>query len=177
MRLFLSIPIGKKVAVKLASCIESFPDGHKLRWIPPANYHITLLFMGETGEQSVPEIKKAVESILNSTPPLPTLTFDSFKTVHGNKPKMIWAAYKHSKQWQTLRDNLYYAVIGKGKPDHVVFSPHVTMARVYDKKPIQCPDVSGEMDLTVEPNELILMQSLLKKEGAEYEPVHHFQLP
>ncbi|MDR9487488.1 RNA 2',3'-cyclic phosphodiesterase [Salibacter sp.] len=148
-----------------------------MRWIPPANYHITLLFMGETGEQSVPEIKKAVESILNSTPPLPTLTFDSFKTVHGNKPKMIWAAYKHSKQWQTLRDNLYYAVIGKGKPDHVVFSPHVTMARVYDKKPIQCPDVSGEMDLTVEPNELILMQSLLKKEGAEYEPVHHFQLP
>lgn len=90
---------------------------------------------------------------------------------------MIWAAYEQSKQWQTLRDNLHYAVIGKRKPDHVVFSPHVTMARVYDKKPIQSPDVSGKMDLTVKPNELILMQSLLKKEGAEYKPIHHFQLP
>lgn len=90
---------------------------------------------------------------------------------------MIWAAYEQSKQWQTLRDNLHYAIIGKGKPDHAVFSPHVTMARVYDKKPIQCPDVSGKMDLTVKPNELVLMQSLLKKEGAEYKPIHHFQLP
>lgn len=65
-RLFIGIPAGreiKPILSEIQSSIERNP-GH-IRWVPPENIHITLLFLGNVAIDDISNLTDSLEDMLD----------------------------------------------------------------------------------------------------------------
>ncbi|MCD8020321.1 MAG: hypothetical protein LUF92_12300 [Clostridiales bacterium] len=62
MRFFIGIALPEKVRNTLADDAEKLQKAIPGRYAPKSNYHITLVFIGEINQNSIPGIKRAMET-------------------------------------------------------------------------------------------------------------------
>lgn len=62
MRLFVGLPVPVELATQLAGLARrvSVPEP---RWTPPEKMHVTLVFLGEVGEEQAEAVRRAVETM------------------------------------------------------------------------------------------------------------------
>lgn len=61
MRLFIAAPISRQVQDKIAALIDDLrAAGADYKWVEPENLHLTLCFLGETPDEKIPAIEKAL---------------------------------------------------------------------------------------------------------------------
>lgn len=61
MRLFIGVPVSAEVKEAVAALIAKFKEcGADVKWTDPENLHLTLRFLGETPEKSVPTIQETM---------------------------------------------------------------------------------------------------------------------
>jgi 2'-5' RNA ligase len=154
----------------------------RIRWVEEHNIHVTLKFFGETDEKKIPDIIRILEEIAGKTP---DFTF-SLKNlgIFGSSydPRVIWVGIEPFEELAALmkvaRDKM--AAIGF-EPDRQNLVPHLTLGRI---KSVNDKDLfqsildqnkkisSGEMKA----GQIILYESILKKEGPVYAALQTFQL-
>lgn len=162
--------------------IKSKLTYENINWINPVNFHLTLKFIGETNDKKIIEIDKELKKISNLTS-----QFDiqlSGLGVFGSSynPKIIWCGVNKSDQLKKLASDIHNAMdtIGFLK-DRQNFVPHLTLARI---KNIENKNILFNLIKLYEQtfiqneilNEIIIFESVLKKNGAEYHEIFNYRL-
>ena len=129
MRLFVALDIDDAVR----ACIARFLDGvcefaPDARWVKPESLHVTLKFIGEKPEGSLP----ALQNTLSAVQAQPTqLTFRG----HGffptpKAPRVFWLGIEAGPELAKLAASVddATATLGIPKEEHT-YTPHLTLAR------------------------------------------------
>lgn len=135
-RLFIAIPIEKKWEKIFEKYRDPMGEYAWLKWESLPKLHVTVLFIGNTDEELIPEIEDALTDIVMAQSPF-TLSLERITYApEGKRASMIWAKWKHQPEFATLvartREELSY-IVGKVDADPIV--AHTTLAR-FDKKAI-----------------------------------------
>ncbi|ACL56765.1 RNA 2',3'-cyclic phosphodiesterase [Methylobacterium nodulans] len=125
-RLFTGIEIPPEIGEALARHRGGLPGA---RWVEPADYHVTLRFIGDVDGGLAEEIAVA----LGETRPrgaLP-LTLDGLASFGGDRPHALYARIVPSPALDELQAEQERLMRRLGlKPDSRRFTPHVTLARL-----------------------------------------------
>lgn len=182
MRLFIAIPIQdvlKRPIIKFQSELKN--TGADIRLVEFANIHLTLRFLGETDQASVPGIVKVLDTIASHYHPFEV----EIKTAGGfpspQRPRVVWVGCLETSSPPHLPQ--IYQEIEKGlsslrfSPADHPFSPHITIARVKSPK-----NKEGLVNLLKQNanflagkqvvKEVVLFQSQLRPTGPVYTVVH-----
>jgi len=183
-RIFIAINLPEKIKDELEKLeketAELFPEETSrglVRWVKKDNLHITLLFLGYIEEENIPQICKIVNKIAKTQNPF-SLEFK--KVLYGppNKipPRLIWVDLEKSAELTDLVKKLKEKVEETGfleKMEKREFSPHITLGRIRTWQwkriePEERPDIKKDISLNFEVNSVEVMESQLKRSGAEY---------
>lgn len=61
------------------------------RWIPPARWHLTLLFLGTVPSEAVPSLVQAAAPVAAATPPLALRLAGGGRFGSPRRPQVLWA--------------------------------------------------------------------------------------
>ena len=74
-RLFLALPLSREGARNIWEAWEAIRfSGSRIRWVVPEQFHITLVFLGDTPEQDIPVILECMEKTARGFSAFPVLT-------------------------------------------------------------------------------------------------------
>ncbi len=123
-RLFTAIPIPADIAGQLYCFKMPLPGA---RWIEPADYHLTLRFVGDVDNMVAQEFADNLSRIeLDSF----DIVLRDFGVFGGRDPKTLWAGIEASPQLEALyRANENAARAAGIRLERQKFKPHVTIAR------------------------------------------------
>lgn len=175
-RIFIAINLPNKIKSELLGYKEKWPD-LPARWTSQENLHLTLAFLGNTSEtelQALLEIVKRVGERHSS------FELQIMRMQYGPTPKnprMIWAYLKKSQELgnvqKDLEEELANAKQISYQPEKRAYAPHLTLARLktFELQRMELeelPEVNEELSLAFQSTSIELMESKLKRSGAEY---------
>jgi RNA 2',3'-cyclic 3'-phosphodiesterase len=139
MRVFVAVPLPE--AVKLA--IRSYQQVYRHKWVrfvPEENLHLTLHFIGEVPDETLPLLQDQLRQAVAGHAPF-TLTF--LETAPGPKarsPRLIWTRFEEHPAFAALSTAICQAL--EATPgSYGKFIPHITIARLRkDRGPV--PDLA-----------------------------------
>jgi len=125
-------PWNKKLR-KTADKKETF-----LRWTHPENYHVSLVFLGETPDEQIPAIEqRLVETAQNHSPfSLKIRGISGFP--EPSHARVIYIGVQRSQSILNLQSALEKVLLPSSAPDES-YSPHLTIARL--RNPKSCRDL------------------------------------
>jgi 2'-5' RNA ligase len=126
LRLFVGINFPPELKLRLSLLCSGLPGA---KWVDPGNFHLTLRFIGEVGEDVAADVDDALSRLRARR-----FTLQIAGTgVFGDKPRSLWAGIDRSAELVGLRDKIEQALIRVGlPPEPRKFAPHVTLARLRD---------------------------------------------
>lgn len=168
-RVFIAINLLESTRKELASYQEKWPE-LPARWTAPENLHITLVFYGSASDKELEEIKEETKEICRNYKPF---TLKLSNIVYGpNKlqPRMVWAEGETTKELLELQQELATKL---NRLEKRPFSLHITIARFSQWEfqridPEERPEINEEINIDILVNSIEIMESQLKRGGAEY---------
>lgn len=165
--------IQKKLAAKAKE------ENLGLRWVSPANLHITLKFLGEISIESSYAIRDKLKTLLAEVAPF-SLNSGEIKAFPAQESaKVLYLGLKPDEEFerlsncvQTINSALVDLGFDEEKKDYM---PHITLARTKEAIASFWSEIIVE-DRAFRANEIIFYQSELKHEGAEYRILDRFVL-
>jgi RNA 2',3'-cyclic 3'-phosphodiesterase len=125
LRLFVGIGFPPELKLRLSLLCSGVPGA---RWVDPGNFHLTLRFIGEIGENVAADIDEALSRLRARRFALQLAGTGVFG---GDKPHSLWAGIERTPELVGLRDKVEQALIRAGlPPEPRKFAPHVTLARL-----------------------------------------------
>lgn len=175
MRIFIAAHVPMPVRKELEGLrSEIEPTGARGRWTKAESMHLTFKFLGETQGSRVPEILDSMERAASGHQPMALEARGLGVFPHLQRPRILWAGLTPQQEMRLLQEDLEGELESLGfAPEERSFHPHLTLLRIKSR-----PDrirfarlvtshrdsCFGQFSLP----EMILFQSLLKPEGAEY---------
>lgn len=177
-RLFLAISLPEDVKKRLFRFVEKEYRNLPVKWVQRENLHITLIFLGYTPEEKIPEICEAIGEKLAGVSSF-ELEFQNFQ-VGPNKEakKMIWAAGEKSGELAELKYRLDKA-LGAYIPEKKEFRPHITLGRIIKRewgKISPEPEVEKKFTFSVPVGSVELFESKFEKGKRVYYVLESFSL-
>lgn len=180
MRTFLAVSPPADIARELYAEHASFRASWSgVRWVQPASFHITLVFLGERDEFTVEKIRESVKFIL--------MDFDSFNIeLNGvgcfgslHHPKLfIERVGTGSRELSELREALRPALEPLVGWEKRSYRPHLTLGRPKRRGVegpeggvLLPPEVKNDTVWSFRAREVVLYESMLHPEGPEYNPL------
>ena len=167
-RLFFALWPDNGVRGRLAEVAESLPINTGRR-VPPDNFHITLVFLGNVQEQVVPELAAAAERLRQ-----PGFSLQIDRCGWWKRAKVAWLAPAPTPApLLDLVEQINLLCRKAGLPvDKRDYNPHLTVARKVTRP------VTG---LTFEPiqwdiKDFHLIESVTHKQGARYQVIRSWPL-
>ncbi|WP_251342293.1 RNA 2',3'-cyclic phosphodiesterase [Haloplanus halophilus] len=183
MRLFVSVDVDP-LADGIADAQHRLPDAGGLRFVDPADAHVTLKFLGEVDPDRLDALDAALSTAVADAGVDPfTLTLGGYGVFPSLEYiSVVWVgARKGGPELTRLHEAVERETTGLGfDPADHEFTPHVTLARMDDargKAAVQ--RVVREADPTVgsvDVREVRLTESTLTDDGPEYETVERYPL-
>src|SRR5258707_1407086 len=126
-RLFTGLEVPAEIGQTLSSLRGGLPGA---RWVEPENYQVTLRFTGDSDGASANEIASMLVRV-NRKPF--EVTVQGLSSFGGRKPRAVVASIVPSKPLIELQAELERLMQRIGlDPEGRKFTPHVTLARLYD---------------------------------------------
>ncbi len=173
MRLFFALELPAALAMEISSWRDrSF--ARPGRPVPPANFHITLAFLGELDEPALDALCRDVDAALSARRPAGgRLTLD--QVGYWDRPGIYWLG---PRQWPDPLGELARKLGGLGavqggqrRRDR--FQPHITLFRSCTAAP---PAPAAAPEFTLPYREFFLMESRQGRRGVVYDPVAAWEL-
>src|SRR3989338_11326448 len=180
-RLFVGVPLSLEVRQKIAEQLLKplQQSGADLHLVTAEQLHFTLKFLGDVDESQIERIKEILRQVAASRQPFLVRLQNVGVFPSPEYMRVIWVGVENGDLpalMQELDEKLGF--IRKNEQEE---KPHVTLARVKSKKNKEQLQLFvtgfqqaalGEMRVT----ELVLYESTLTAEGAQYEVVGRFGL-
>ena len=157
-----------------------------IRWTKKENLHITLVFLGYAREEGLLEVFRIVENVASRNKSFEVrLNKICYAPPKKMPPRMVWVIGERSSEFTALRDDLEKSLATSEKlsfaPENRAFSPHITLGRIRSWQwrqiePEERPDISEDISLNFRVNSIEVMESRLKRGGAEYTVLKSYPL-
>jgi 2'-5' RNA ligase len=181
VRLFIAIEILEEIRAAYVALLEELRAiAPHAKWVRAENLHVTLKFLGETPAEKLTALQKALAGIRSQQPvELEFRGLGFFPT--EKRPRVFWAGMNVSPNLQLLAVDIDQAAHRLGfSLENRPFTPHLTLAR-FDPPgiapkllhAIHAHDAESFGSLTA--SDLHLIESKLKRGGAEYTTVQTFR--
>lgn len=184
-RIFIAINLPEEIKKELVDFQKKWPD-LPARWTKPKNIHITLAFLGYLTDQELFEVSKIVKEVASKYQPFEVkLNKVCYGPLEKKPARMIWAVGEKSEKFGSLRKDLERRLAESQNvryiPEKREFSPHITLARIRQWEfrriePEERPEINEDINFNFEVNSIEIMQSQLKRGGAEYSIFESFEL-
>lgn len=175
MRLFVAVELSDaaRAAVSLVQrqVVDALRGSGCLRLVKSEQQHLTLVFIGEVGE----DVGSRLEQVMSHEIPLPPFRI-TFRRIgafpaRGAPRVLILAAAQGTERAVGLQEHVAGRLAGEGVPrEQRPFRPHLTLGRWRDSRPSDRP--SPEMQLPggveVDVDRVTLFQSRLTPAGPSY---------
>lgn len=185
-RIFIAINLPEEIKKELERFQIKFSE-LPVRWVKKENLHITLAFLGYVRDEDLPKIIELTKEVANRHA---TFSINLIKVCYGppkvSLPRMVWAIGEKSQELGNLQNDLKNSLMQLSIPqleeeEGRAFIPHITLARIrkWDFKqidPEERPQIDEDINLNFEVKSIEIMESHLKKGGAEYEILQSFPL-
>lgn len=183
-RVFLAVNLPQEIKENLFSFREKWLN-LPFKWTKKENLHLTLLFIGALNDNQLKEtIFSAEEVSLRHSPFMIRFEKICFGPDKKLPPRFIWAQGEKSQELANLQSDLEESIYKnpayKYKTKKVQsYKPHITLARIKQwefRRLEEIPSIEELIDLKFEVFSIDLMESYLKRDGAEYEILESFRL-
>ncbi|WP_376088509.1 RNA 2',3'-cyclic phosphodiesterase [Roseomonas sp. CCTCC AB2023176] len=176
VRLFVALALPASLRTHLSMLAGGIQGA---RWVPPANYHLTLRFIGEVEGWRADEVDEALSTIRTRPFDLSLAGVGTFEK--AGKIGALWVGADRSEALSHLQAKVETALQRIGlEPERRRFAPHVTLART-DKAPthklvefVQAHSLFRAPPVRVE--HFTLFSSRLGKENPVYVPEVEYEL-
>jgi 2'-5' RNA ligase len=175
LRAFIAVEIAPATISRIAEAVDQLrPHISGIRWVAPANFHLTLKFLGNIDESQIEPIGATLSDALR---PFPRMTINAKGLgvfPNPKRPRVLWVGLVGS-QLTELATVVQSALVPLGfAREEKTFTPHLTIGRWRQaeradralehelKNWTQCDFGATSM------NEIIVFQSDLKPAGAIY---------
>jgi len=161
-RVFIAINLPEEIKKELISFQSKWLE-LPCRWTKKENLHITLEFLGYLTDEELIELCQKTKEMASSKK---AFSIRLNKICYGppdkKPPRMVWAIGEKIKEFN--------------------FTPHITLGRIRvwefrQIEPEERPIVEEEISLNFEVKSIDLMESKLKRSGAEYTILESIPLP
>lgn len=177
LRLFLAAPLSSIWQEQLGDVAKRYRR-YSVRWLPPENWHLTLVFFGYVPAKDVSSLKKLLAQAIAQYLAC-TLTFRRFTTIQRFNQGMLWAEFEKIEWYTTIVLAVRKAVSTPPlslEVDTRPPFPHITIARWKGKglpQHLSIPDVH-ERSLPIK--QLDLWRSFPSPKGSHYEQIESYAL-
>lgn len=173
MRTFFGLELPVETAMEIADWRDR-QFGFTQRPVPPANFHVTLAFIGEATPAALERLCQQVDDcLLRDQLPSEQLLLDNMG--YWPKPGIYWLGPRSWPESLTaLAGKLRHLAISAGaRRDRHAFQPHVTLFRNCSPAPV-APMTAPEFTLPY--RHFTLFESRRGKSGVSYHPLQDWEL-
>ena len=176
MRLFVAVDVDDSIREKVKPILKELSGVSGVKAVEPENLHITLLFLGEVGEEKLARIEERLSEV----------TFQPFKISfegvgafpNPGSPRVVWIGVKEEGELTRLANSVYEKLKKLGFRRDKDFKAHLTVGRVKRKNP-EVEDIvrkySSESFGEMEVRDFRLKQSILTPKGPIYKDLRVFE--
>jgi len=137
IRAFVAVVPGDAVREAVTAVVDRLrPLGRSVAWVPAANLHVTLQFMGNQPEERLAAATEALHAAAAASAPIEV-------TLHGigafpglERPRILWVGLAlGALEVRALQERVAIALAREGFPrEDRAWHPHLTIGRVYDER-------------------------------------------
>jgi 2'-5' RNA ligase len=180
IRTFICLELPPAERERLGAVVER-ARRHRARisWVPSANVHLTLAFLGDVDEERVPAVVAAVERAAAGREPLELRLAEVGAFPSTGRPRILWVGVAgDTAELEALQAAVSRELDRASLPrDAKPFRPHLTLGRVKDDRDPALAATTDELAsarFAGEPflaAEVVVMSSQLDPRGARHTPV------
>jgi 2'-5' RNA ligase len=188
MRLFVAIELAPDVRASVAALQERLREqtaaATEVRWVEPANFHLTVKFLGDLPDALLPDVETACREIAQASDAFRIAVRGAGAFPKRGPLKTLWAGLSEgADEWKALvrRAEAPFAPFGVAREGGL--APHVTLGRVknstreHDDALRAALAREANTDCGAQPaDHLALIRSTLDPRGAIYTTLRTFPL-
>ncbi|MFA6252451.1 MAG: RNA 2',3'-cyclic phosphodiesterase [Candidatus Paceibacterota bacterium] len=181
-RIFIAINLKEKIKNDLSENQKEIDqkfsyisDFSPIKWTKKENLHCTLLFIGEIDDMELLDIFRITENAVENVESFDLQITDMSYGPNSDNPKMVWCNLEKTKELTGLQTCIERAILNNGYNAETdkKFTPHITLGRInqWQFKQIDLeerPDINKSLGYGFSVKSIEIMESFLKKGGAEY---------
>jgi 2'-5' RNA ligase len=181
IRAFVAILLDEAVRAAVAAVVERLrPLGGSVAWVPAANLHLTLQFLGEQPEERLAAAEAALDDAAARSAPIETALHGIGAFPGLERPRILWVGLAQGAlEVRALQARVAEALAREGVPrEERPWHPHLTIGRVHDDRRWRreagpalrqaLAQAAGTRFGTLRISEVALMRSDLSPRGARY---------
>ena len=174
-RLFIAINLPEDIKNKLIEYQKKWTD-LPVRWTPKLNLHITLVFIGYVDDDEMFKICNIVRQAGRQYNPF-NINLERIILGPPNRPpRMFWVEGEKNEEIAKLKNDFEDFLLGSRnsgyrKKEARAYRPHITLGRIKQgqwRKLSPQPEVDEKFEFSFPVETIEVMQSNLKRTGAEY---------
>ena len=152
------------------------------KWVNAENYHLTVIFIGETELEHIDKISMALHQIVAHIPSFSFKIKGIGKFQNRRSSGVLWLGVEDNAVLKTLHNEVSNALL-KLLPNlknlYKDYTPHITVARIKDREELSSFKLLlDKLNLNVlqKVNEILLYESVSNAHGVDYSVLERFAL-
>jgi RNA 2',3'-cyclic 3'-phosphodiesterase len=180
MRLFLAVELTSTVLDRLDEATDRLRvEAPDLAWVDREKRHLTLKFLGDVDEGTVPSLTAAADRAVGRHAPMEMSIRDIGAFPNFRRARVVWSGVEQEPRLELLHHDLELACEASGfEVEGRPFRPHITLARVRTPLPEErlrtlsraARSIRLRASMLVEG--ITLLESTLAPSGARYRRLH-----
>ena len=176
-RIFLALNFSVAATRKIAEEVERHKAamgdaGFRVAWVPAANLHLTLRFLGSIGEELVEGVAGACRRVAARHAPFEAKAVGLGAFPSAQKPSVLWVGVDAPPALAALQREVDAAMVELGfEKEERAYHPHVTVGRVKESPGRSTAEELWKGDALLGAsafNEIVVYESKTRSAGAEY---------
>ena len=182
-RIFIALKINPgESLLRIHSSLKAVLGGERINWTDPSNMHLTLAFLGDTGDEMIKAVSIMLKQKCTGSGEFSFSLRGSGVFKNYRDPRVIWIGIENNEKLLKLNADISIGLKDAGFTlEDRPFRPHITLGRI---KSIRNTDIlksslekyQDAFIQEVPVREVILFESILKPSGPEYRPEGKFSL-
>lgn len=174
-RLFIAIDLSQKIKERIVRLQNNLKtESPRATWVRPENIHLTLIFLGNTDYNQIPEIISILSKLKDDVFEVTFSSLDGFP--NQNRAEIIFLGIKENLALKYLQGKIRTSLEKLNlRIDDKAYVPHLTLARL--KRPKKLTKTKIDIDIgNFLAKEFTLYESELQPEGPKHTIIKKFSL-
>lgn len=177
LRTFVAVDLGKNLRSRCAALQETLArSGADVKWVEEENLHVTLLFLGEVDDRTVPDVCRTVAQVAGRHEGFALAVQAVGCFPNPRRPRVVWAGVgAGAQELVAIHDALEGPLqdLGCYRREERQYTPHITLGRARGEQSTDglATALARKADWQggiVEVRELLVLSSQLMREGPVY---------
>jgi len=183
VRTFIAVELAPGVKHRAQELVKKLkPTGADVNWVPPAQMHLTLKFLGEIQRDDIIPVCRLTQEVASKFQPFDLGFRGTGAFPHTDHPRSLWIGVEEGlDEIRALQKDLEAALHDKlgFARERRQFTPHLTIGRVHKSTPEMNDVMEANFEFAgdfSEVEELVVFASFREQEGMRYEALGHAML-